>query len=188
MIRVMLDSDRLDIIQACNGLAPLLATYSDLVPNPDALQAKLNQSKLVLIDRKLGDPSGKASVCDIEPGLFTVDEFPAWLAAKEKAGITDPTAYVTRSELSALDQVTAAKTYFRWVATLDGTCTIGGYPSLRAPAAVQILPANQVGIHVDLSLVYEDQWNPTKQIVPAQLLPALMSITTALNDLHALTG
>lgn len=188
MIRTAIDSDRLDIIMACNGLAPILLTYSDLVPVFEVLQSKLTHSKLVLIDRGLGDPSGQASVADIETGLMKPADFPGWLDKKHAAGIDDLTSYCNRSTLPEVDNAAAGKTFYRWVATLDGTCSISGFPSLRGPAAVQILPAASVGIHADLSLVFEDQWNATSEITAAEIIPAEMAVASALGMLHKLTG
>lgn len=188
MMRVMLDSDRIDIILALNGAAPLLATYSDLVPHPDDLQKKLTHSKLVLIDRKLGDPSGKASVCDIEDTLFTPQEFPGWYDKKKAAGIEDLTAYVNRSNIAEVDKVAGNRSFFRWVSTLDGTCHIAGFPDLRAPAAVQVLGSAQVGVHADLSLVYENQWNATQELAAADLIPIEHNVAAVLAALHKLTG
>lgn len=188
MMRVMLDSDRIDIILALNGTAPLLATYSDLVPHPDQLQAKLTHSKLVLIDRGLGDPSGLASVYDIEGGADTPGGFPGWYDKQNAKGIADLTAYVNRSNLDQVDKDAGNRNFFRWVSTLDGTCSIAGFPHLRAPAAVQVLGEAHLGVHADLSLVYEDQWNSTRELVAADLIPIEHNVAAVLTALQRLTG
>jgi hypothetical protein len=162
-IRVMLDSD---VIGDLDGHCELVATYSDLATDYEALQDQFPHSVVVLIDRGLGDPTGRASVADVQTGAMTVDQFPAWYDRKHKAGVRYLTAYCNRSTLAALDAVLGNRKPYRWLATLDGTCHIDGFQPLHGPAAVQILGANSVGVHCDLSLVMEDGWHPTPITVP----------------------
>ena len=163
MIRVMLDSDQLASLPS--GMVPLLSTYSDLIPDLAALAALQRQhpgSEIILIDRGTGDPTGLASVADVEPGALTVAGLPAWFARKTAAKIDDLTVYSDRADLDAIDAVlkgTGHEGHWRWVATLDGTVDITGMPPLRRPAVVQILGSGQLGLHADLSLVLEPGWH-----------------------------
>lgn len=156
MLRVMLDSDRPDLADAG---AELFATYSDLITDQSAYEAKHPGVIIVYIDRKLGDPGGKASVIDIEPGAWDVAAAPKWCSDKIAAGVKDVTCYVDRAELAALDGALGTIDVYRWIATLDGTVDPAGFKPLHAPAAVQCLPAADLGIHADLSIVIEPQWH-----------------------------
>lgn len=165
MIRVMLDTDDLAIIPNFAGHVPLLATYSDLIRDHaelDRLRKITAPSKLILIDRALGDPTGQASVADVEPRCLTAAQLPGWFARKTKASVEFLTVYSDRNDLPAIDEAlkgTGHENHWRWVATLDGTAFIWGMAALRRPAAVQILGEDKLGIHADLSLVLEDGWH-----------------------------
>jgi len=163
MIRIMLDSDNLAALPA--GVAPLLATYSDLFRTAAHIQAFEHAhpgSQLVLIDRGLGDPTGMASVIDIETGAFGVGSVLPWMEQKEAEHIADPTTYVSRSSMAAVDAALAGTRFanhWQWIARLDGYWQIPPYRPFRRPAAVQIAPADMTGIDADGSLVYSDAWH-----------------------------
>lgn len=190
-IRVMLDTD---VLGDLTDHSELLATYSDLIPNEaalTALQKKYPDSEIILIDRGLGDPTGKSSVADVETGAMTVAEAPIWYDRQAKAGVKFLTVYVNRSNLSAVDAAMGSRKHYRWIATLDGTTDIPGFTPLHAPAAVQILPASKLGIHADLSLVMQDGWHPRPKLVPATHLKPLVNriigdATTVQKGLHEL--
>ncbi len=156
MIRVMIDTDELS---ALTDEVELLATYADLVPDLEALQDKYPHSQLVLIDRGHGDPQNLASVLDVERGLVNPGHVPEWLDRKERQGINYRTVYCNRSTLPDVDRAGANRTFYRWVATLDGTAHIEGFTPLEAPAAVQVIGATALGYHADLSLVFDEGWN-----------------------------
>lgn len=164
MIRVAFDSDVLGDLPA--GLAPVLMTYSDLVPTHTALNElsdKHPHSEIVLIDRNAGDPLGLASVADVEPGCLTAAQLPGWFERKTKNKIEYLTVYSDRADLPAIDDAlrgTGHESHWRWVATLDGTVDITGLKPLHRPAVVQILGAARLGIHADMSLVLEPGWHP----------------------------
>ncbi len=164
MTRIMLDSDQVDVLVSHGHALDVAATYSDLLPDVGAvaaLRAKFPaRVTLVLIDRGLGDPSGQASVLDVERGARIAGQIPGWYDAKEKAGVRFLAVYANRSNLAAVNAALGPRHAYRWVATLDGTCNITGYVPLRTPAAVQILPAARTGLHADLSLVFESSWHP----------------------------
>ncbi len=167
MIRVMLDTDQLS---ALDGNCELLATYSDLVPHPGELRAKFPNSHILLIDRGTGDPSGQASIMDVETGAHSVADIPAWLDRKAAQGVKYRTLYVNRSNMAAAQSAAGARVHYLWVATLDGTAFVGRYRALHGPAAIQILPEAKLDAHDDLSLVFEDSWEPTGSRLPANVL------------------
>jgi hypothetical protein len=156
MMRVMFDSDNLDVIKELDGVAPLLATYSDLVPSGSL---PLKRSVLILIDRGTGDPSGKASIADVEAGALTVAGLTHWLKRKHAAGVQFITVYCSRDRLAEVDAAIAAAdlpvSVWRWVATLDGTVFMDKY------AATQSQTAAMLGVHADGSWVRADGWHPT---------------------------
>jgi len=160
MIRLMLDSDNLLDLPA--GIAPLLATYSDLLPTHAALNQLADRhpdSEVILIDRGLGDPLGLASVADVETGSLSVSRIREWHSRKTAQHIQDITVYCSRDWLPAVEGALSGLAWFKWLATLDGTCALPGFTPLRAPAAVQCFSAAMLGIHADGSLVLEDQWH-----------------------------
>src|SRR6266567_5967401 len=84
MPRMMFDSD----VIADLPRAALCATYSDLIPDAATL-ARLRAEfphGLVLIDRH-GDPTGQATVLDVETSLHTPDQAPGWFDGKQREGI-----------------------------------------------------------------------------------------------------
>jgi len=189
-IRVMLDTNDLSALDpACE----LLATYSDLVPNPAELESKFPHSRIILIDRGLGDPSGKASVADIETGALTIQDVPGWLDRKKTEGIDFRTIYESRGEFDAIAAAAGHRSFWHWVATLDGTAFINRFKALHGPAAVQILPSSKLDYHADLSLVFEDGWNPTRPSLNRSGLrrevnAAISSASSAVSDLHRIAS
>ena len=177
-IRVMLDTD---VLADLDGHFEILATYTDLIPDMaalDALRAKYPGSEVILIDRGLGDPTGQATIADVEPGAMTPDDLPGWVARKradKPAGWEFLTAYSDRNDLPAIEAI-QHEGLWHWVATLDGTCFITGWRPLHGPAAVQILGEAAIGIHGDLSLVLEDQWHPRRPFPAAADVPAAPAV------------
>lgn len=158
-IRVMLDSD---IIDDLTGHVEWLATYSDLVHDETAfaeLKARFPNSDIILIDRGLGDPTDRASVIDIETGAHTIDDLPGWVERKKAKGVRYLTGYCDRSNLPGVLAI-VRHGLWHWVATLDGTTFIHGWNPLHGPAVVQILGADKLDVHADLSLIMEDGWHP----------------------------
>jgi hypothetical protein len=161
MIRVMLDSDSLGDLPS--GIAPLLATYSDLIHDRHQLDLLAEHhlgSVIVLIDRGLGDPTGLASVADVERGAMTPGHLKAWWKARVSR-VPYLTAYCDRSNLAACDAALAgiAPRHWRWVATLDGTVAVAGMTPLLRPAVVQVAGSAMLGVHADLSLVLNKGWH-----------------------------
>lgn len=185
-IRGMLDTNELS---ALDGNFELLATYSDLVNDLPALEAKFPNSRIILIDRGLGDPSGKASVADIETGALSIADVPGWLDRKEAENIEFRTLYWFRSEFDQVKSAAGHRSFWSWAATLDGTAFVARWRALHGPAAIQILPSAKLDVHADLSLVFEDGWNPTRPSLNRAMLrrevnAAISSCASASSDLH----
>lgn len=190
MIRFMIDTDDLSKL---THHAELLATYSDLVPNLADLQAKYPASKIILIDRGLGDPTGLASVFDIEPGALSITSAVAKYDDAKRRGIQFLTAYHDRAEAAAVKAGFGDRNPWHWYATLDGTAHITGYSPLAGPAVIQVLASNSLDYRADGSLVYEDGWNPTNQHTDIQAAisaatQANNSLIRTLDDLHKLAA
>lgn len=173
MIRLMFDSDDL---AALPNSAAFLAAYTDAVPDLPALQAAHPHSEILLIDRGLGDPGTRATIADVEPGALAIADIPRWYDEHRQAGREFLTIYTDRNDLNAAIASLAGRPAFHWVATLDGTVHVPGFPPLQGPALVQILGADQLGIHADLSLVLRDDWHP----VPPAREPAAVAADLAM--------
>lgn len=163
MIRLIFDSDNPDSIPA-NAIA---ATYSDLVPDLDALTAMKARFPLglVLIDRH-GDPTGQASVLDVEGGLHAVSDAAPWFDRQQAAGIEFLTVYGNRSNYPAINSAMGTRNFFRWISTLDGTMKIAGYTPGKRPALVQFANEQMLGFHCDASVIWADTWHPEFPPVP----------------------
>lgn len=189
-IRFMIDTDNLTDL---TGHVEILATYSDLVPVPANLQAKFPHSVIVLIDRGLGDPSGEASVFDIEPGALTIAEAVSKYDAQKAKGVKYLTAYHDRAETDAVKAGFGKRPVYHWIATLDGTAHIQAFKPLFTPAVIQCLSATELGYHADGSLVLEDSWHPTLDTTDAAILRADVAdaeirLQAALQDVHRMAA
>jgi hypothetical protein len=155
--RLACDSDNVSALVQ----TPLVFTYADLFRTEQELQnlkARFPLSRVKLIHRGLGDPLGKATIVDIEHGALTMKQgeqfMRQWVAEKRPF----PTAYFNRSEMSAIDSALKdLKGWWRWIATLDGTMRVPQHPN----AMVQFANAAMAGTHVDMSIVYWPQYEPT---------------------------
>ena len=158
MLRFALDSDDPN---ALDDSAHILLTYSDLIQDPKAWRDKHPGRACVLIDRGLGDPSGEASVWDVEKGALRVEQLPEKYDAAHERKVKYLTVYCSRDTLPAVATAMGRRNYWLWVATLDGSIAISGHTPLRGPAAIQCFSAEMLGIHADGSVVTEPSWNPT---------------------------
>ena len=188
MIRFMLDTDQLDKL---TGHVELLMTYSDLVPDYGTISRRFPKSKVILIDRGLGDPTGLASVLDIEPGALTINAAIRRYDEQQAKGVDFLTAYHDRADADAIKAAFLPRHPWHIYATLDGTAHIAGYVPLEGPAAVQCLSSGELGYHADGHLVFEDGWNPTRAGVTTATLQQLVGQAIArdtdlASDLHAL--
>lgn len=183
MIRTMIDSDDLS---ALGTRSHIVATYADLVTDLTELEQRHHGQIVVLIDRGLGDHTGQASVYDIENHAGSVQHFPVWYDQQHAKGVKFLTAYSDRNTIPAIKAVSGTRNPFHWVATLDGTCHIDGWPALHGPAAIQFAGAAQVGTHVDLSLVLEDNWHPAPGALNVDTARHLVAATS--NDIASATS
>jgi hypothetical protein len=177
----MFDSDNPDAIPV-NAIA---ATYSDLVPNLGALAAMRSRFPLglVLIDRH-GDPTGQASVLDVEGSLHSVADAAGWFDTQEAAGVPFLTVYGNRSTYPSINTAMGDRNFYRWITTLDGTMYIGGYRPGKRPALVQFAGETQLGFHCDCSVIWADGWHPEFPPVP-QNWPGVQPVLDEMDDLAA---
>jgi len=149
----MFDSDNVVTLAGPEFAGCRIATYADLV-TPQMFAAAAGRMKV--IHRGLGDPHNLATIADIEPGCLSVDAGASLIRQWNQEGRHQPTAYHDRNDWSEVDAKLAGVPHFTWAATLDGNCS----PDGKRPDAVQILNADKVGLHVDLSIVWNDKWFP----------------------------
>lgn len=183
MLRTALDSDVLD---AFTSPTDFIFTYSDLVPDVRAFEARYPDKMFAYIDRGMGDPGFKASIADVERGAMTVDQLPDWYDKKARARVAYLTHYTDRSTLDAARAVLAGRQMYQWVATLDGTCNVPGYVPFRGPDLIQIAGSNLTGLHADFSLVLSPTWRPVP--APARLALATNIIEAAARENVAISA
>lgn len=183
MIRTALDSDDLS---AFTTTTDFVLTYTDLVPDAAAFEARYPAQQVVYIDRKLGDPGTKASIIDIELGAFSVADIVPWFEERFHKGMRWLTHYSDRNDLPAILAELAGRNMWQWVATLDGTVHVDGYTPLFRPDIVQILGSDKLGIHADFSLVLNPGWRPSPE--SQQLTAAVNSLESANRGLAAASG
>jgi hypothetical protein len=130
-----------------------------------------------------GDASHGGLALDVETGDATPADAPAWYDARVAAGVKGGLIiYCNRSTLPAVESAMGSRSYYRWVATLDGTINIPGYTPLAGPAAVQFLGQEQIGVNVDMSLVMNDGFMPEPSLaqIKANIQAAQSEATNAL--------
>lgn len=163
MHRIMYDTDRPLTLTHSNIRGELLATYADLFAGPSGLEflteLRAAWPVVVLIDRGLGDPANLATVIDIERGTHKPADAPGWYDRRHAAGAKDLTVYANRSNLAAVNAAMGGRSYFRWIATDDGTAHVPPFTPGIAPAAIQVLTSFELGFHADMSIVFEPWWH-----------------------------
>ena len=113
-----------------------------------------------------GDPSHGGDELDVERFDATPDHAPAWFDERTRAGhVGGLSIYCSRDALPEVEAKMGKRSYFRRVATLDGTLHIDGYKPMEGPAAIQFASAAMLGINADMSLVMSDYYHPS----PARL-------------------
>jgi hypothetical protein len=152
--RLMYDSDQLDVLLGlARAGAPLVASYADLITPSDMAAVKVAGSRLLAIDRGLGDPHQLARIGDFERGALHVAQAAQWWDEHQQRGPL--TIYADRTNLPAVLQVLGpGRPAWRWWATLDGTMRITSNPG----AIVQFAGAAMTGVHADCSVVYHPGW------------------------------
>jgi hypothetical protein len=158
MARVMFDSTTPHAIPAN---AEMVAGYVDGAYRwTDADWARFPHAQQVRITVTADHSRGNC--LDVESGDATPSQAPGWIRARHAAGVNYVTIYCNRSTLAAVDKACQGLSYYRWIATLDGTLHIPGFTPLETPAAVQFANSRMAGANVDVSLVWEDKWHPSK--------------------------
>lgn len=153
-MRLMYDSDQIAVcLEQARAGAPLVASYADLITPAHLEAAKAAGSRLVAIDRGLGDPHQLARVGDFERGALKVADAAGWWDRISHRGPV--TVYADRSTMPGLLRALGPKRpAWRWWATLDGTMRIAANPA----AMVQFAGAAATGVHADCSVVYHPGW------------------------------
>jgi hypothetical protein len=155
MIRFGCDSEDL------SALLPMdfVRTYSDLVPSAGALaelEARFPGSQVMLGDRGLGDPTGRACWFDVERFALTPADMPGKLIAKAAQGITEIDIYGTVATLDEVVGRIGGHGWWRWYAYWGGGLHVPGHPL----AQVQFASAGMLGGGVDLTAVHNDYYRP----------------------------
>lgn len=171
----MFDSDDPAVLEDAMFAGCRVATYADLMT--PALVARF-AGRLVVIDRGHGDPMNLAHVVDVESGALSIAQGAERIKAWNAGHRGHVAVYASRSNLAALLEACAPVKPYQWVATLDGTMN----PDGRYPTAVQFQGENAIGKHVDVSVVYDENWVP----LGAQLTP--IEVHSLQTDAAALVG
>lgn len=173
-LRLMCDSDRPSELER----AAFAATYSDLLPTQshiDALQARLGATKLIIIDRGLGDPTGQASVADVERGAMTPADLPAWRERKRADLVSFITVYHSWSLLADVLAALGGEAMWHWIARWGHlTATTPGL------ASVQFASASMLSSACDWSVVHDDRWHP--EAGPGERVTAALANITRAED------
>lgn len=176
MWRLMCDSDQAADLVEC----PFVTAYADKITTPAAcaaLEARFPRSKVLYIDRGLGDPLDLATIGDFEPGALTKADARPWVKARLAAGKRFTTAYSDQDWLPDLITALDGLPYWHWIAD-PGALTVPGHPA----ATVQVMFAPPKGPHIDLSVVKNDAYWPAPA-AGAWTTPLLASLDTVTADL-----
>lgn len=159
----MFDSDTPALLSTIQFVPARVATYADLLT--PAIVAQLGP-RLAVIDRGLGDPMNRAHIVDIEPGALSVASGAARIKEWANEGRRFGTVYVDRSMLAEVLQACLPVRPWQWVATLDGTLN----PNGTYPHIVQFAGEQKLGLHADVSVVYDEDWLPQTQLVKPDIV------------------
>lgn len=180
MARILFDSDNIDAIPLN---ADSIAVYADQVTKYQDLVTRWPGASINLIDRGLGDPTGRANIIDVETGARKPADIPGWYDTQNKSNIPYLTAYCNRANLDAVNAAIGSLPIWRWVATLDGTLHIAGWQPPSGPAAVQFANSSMAGFHVNVSIVWRNDWSPSKAIERARA-----NTTSLITQLHTISN
>lgn len=153
MALLLVDTDEPAVLASPQFDGCLVATYADIL-TPEII-AGYGQ-RLVVIDRGLGDPHHMATVADVEPGALSVAHAAERVREWNAAGVPFPTVYHDRAIDGEMTAALGTERCFRWIATLDGTLV----PDVPRHDVVQFAGAATVGLHADLSIVWNHGWHP----------------------------
>jgi hypothetical protein len=156
-IRLACDSNNPDALIETD----IVLTYSDLIPHEGAhqeLKARFPRSVVELIDRGLGDPTGRATILDVERGARSPSQAPGWFDDKHQAGLRWLTVYASLVTMRQVDTAMGKRTgWWRWFAYWGNGLVVPGHDH----AAIQFASDKMLGARVDLSLFPNPAWHPT---------------------------
>lgn len=178
MVSIMVDSDDPAVLQNNLFYNCRVATYADLL-TPE-LVASFG-GRLAVIDRGHGDPLNLAHILDVESGAWTVEAAGAKIKEWNSQGRGHIMGYVNRSNWQPLMEACAPVKPYQWIATLDGTLN----PDGQYPSVVQFAGEAAIGLHVDVSIVYDENWFPLPAGVDAQQLASVRAAVAQLETLAA---
>src|SRR5579863_1203531 len=176
MTSLMFDSDNPAVLADAKFAGCRVATYADLLTPEIVAQFA---GRLVVIDRGHGDPMNLAHVADIESGAFSVESGAAKIKEWNAEGRGHVGAYVDRSDWSAVLSACLPVKPYTWIATLDGTLD----PNGEYPSAVQFDGETAIGLHVDVSIVYDENWVPISQPLDVATINRLTGLAGSLVSL-----
>lgn len=153
LVRFAVDSDNLDMLFP----ADFVRTYADLVDAAGlaALRARFPDSVIELIDRGLGDPTGTATIYDVEHGALTVAEAANRVRAAHEAGHQWQTVYSDQANLDAIMRACEGLSYWHWIAAWGQLIV----PTHRS-AQIQFACAEMIAFHADLTIVWDPAYRP----------------------------
>lgn len=180
----MFDSDDPAVLETIQFVPARVATYADLLTS--AIVAKFG-ARLAVIDRGLGDPMNRAHIVDIESGALSLASGAARIKQWANEGRRFLTVYVNRGNWDQVLSACLPVRPYAWVATLDGTLN----PSGKFPHLTQFAGEGQLGLHADVSVVWDEGWLPQTQLVKPDIVTrtqaAADQLVTLAGTLQALT-
>lgn len=185
MTSLMFDSDDPAALETIQMVPARVATYADLLT--PQIAAKFG-SRLAVIDRGLGDPMNRAHIVDIEPGAHSVGSGAAAIKAWHAEGRQYLTVYVNRDNWDAVLAACLPVRPYSWVATLDGTLN----PNGKFPHLTQFAGEDKLGLHADVSVVWDEGWLPQPRPVTdaslAVVRDAIAAVSTSVIRLSSVVG
>lgn len=158
-LRFACDSDNLADLVGTD----VVLTYSDLVKTADELQAlerRFPGSEIGLFDRGLGDPTGQATIIDVERGARSAADVPHFLQEKTGQGWANPTVYLLPSSLGDVERAAGGAGWWRMFASFGAGLSVPGHPL----AMVQFIDSTRIGAHIDLTVIHNPHWHPRARV------------------------
>ena len=174
----MFDSDDPNALGTIQFVPARVATYADLLN--EGIVSRFG-SRLAVIDRGLGDPMNLAHIVDIESGVLSVSSGASRIKQWAGEGRKYPTVYVNRTNWDEVMAACLPVRPYEWVATLDGTLN----PNGRFPHITQFAGERQLGLHADVSVVWDEGWLPQPRPVDRNRLTELSNQADRLESLAA---
>jgi len=175
---LMFDSDRPADLATIQFVPARVATYADLLT--PALVAQFGP-RLAVIDRGLGDPMNRAHIVDVESGALSVASGAARIKQWANEGRRYLTVYVNRSGWDQAEAACLPVRPYMWIATLDGTLN----PKGKFPHLTQFAGENMLGLHADVSVVWDEGWLPQTQLVKPEIVTRTQAAANQLVSLAA---